>query len=102
MYAFEKVYDATTHRTTVERVKTLEDVPCRCSFESATPATQTDDATAVSQEITLYLAPEVEILAGSEVEVTQNERTILFEASGTPRVYQTHQEIALISTDKKA
>lgn len=102
VYTFTKVYDENTHRTSVERVRTHENVACHCSYGGTTPATITDNVSEISQSITLYLAPEVDIPAGSVIEVTQAGKTTTFEASGTPRVYLTHQEISLISTDKKA
>lgn len=73
----------------------LENQPCRVSFQKIASAVQTETAAAVSQEIKLFLAPEIVVKSGSKIVVTQNERTTEYVASGEPAVYPTHQEIIL-------
>lgn len=74
-------------------------VPCRLSYgmtydgkRTSTDAVPGDN---VSQEITLILSPDVDIKAGSKIEVTQNGRTVVYINSGQAAVYRHHQEIKL-------
>lgn len=102
VYSYQQKYNPTKHCTTVDKVVTAENVPCRCSLASAVKANQSDSVALVSQEITLYLAPDVEVKAGSEIIVTQAGWTTRFKASGQPRVYTSHQEISLTIAGDKA
>ncbi len=84
-----------TRFTKEEEVTVLEKQPCRVSFQKIASAAQTETAAAVSQEIKLFLAPEIVVKSGSKIVVTQNKRTTEYVASGEPAVYPTHQEIIL-------
>lgn len=48
-----------------------------------------------SQIIKLFMSPEIEIKPGAKITVTQAGVTETYECSGTPAVYETHQEIIL-------
>ena len=78
-----------------EEVIVIENQPCKLSFKKLTAASQTETAAAVSQVIKLFLAPEINVKAGSKLVVTQNGVTGKYSASGIPAVYSTHQEIVL-------
>lgn len=78
-----------------EEMTVLEGQPCRLSFETLRAADQTETAASVTQGTKLFLAPEVNILPGSKVIVTQNGMSGAYSASGIPAVYATHQEIML-------
>ena len=90
-----KVRNEQTKLTTVEEVVVLENVPCRLSFESVAPVQQTETAAAVSQTVKLFVSPEIVIIPGSKLTVTQNGVTTDYKGSSIAAVYTTHQEIML-------
>ena len=87
----------------LKEVKVLENLPCRISYRNnynnaKSKTTGVEDYEAPSsrgQTVILFTAPDVNIKPGSKVVVTQNGRTVAYNCSGQPVVYQTHQEIAL-------
>lgn len=91
------------NKTNGFRDKTVyENLSCRLSFRNVNPATATATATKISQTITLFIAPEIEIGAGSRITVTHDGRTTDYKKSGFPAVYKTHQEIPLELYDENA
>lgn len=68
---------------------------CRLSYKSFPEARKGDGVASFSQTITLFIAPEVSVTAGSAVTVTHEGRALEFTASGVPAVYSDHQEIVL-------
>ena len=74
----------------------FENQPCRLSFSTANQTNQTETgASSVSQIIKLFLAPEIQVKAGSKLTITQNGVTADYVRSGEPSHYSTHQEIIL-------
>lgn len=69
---------------------------CRISFKTISPTNQTESNNKTSQEIKLFIAPELLIKEGSKIVITRNGRTTEYKNSGTPAIYSTHQEIILI------
>lgn len=69
---------------------------CRISFKTISPTNQTESNNKISQEIKLFIAPELLIKEGSKIVITRNGRTTEYKNSGTPAIYSTHQEIILI------
>lgn len=88
------VMDLVTGRIT-QRESMSGPYPCRLSYKSFPEAQKGDGVASFSQTITLFIAPEVVIAAGSAVSVTREGRTLEFIASGVPAVYSDHQEIVL-------
>ena len=88
---------------TAQKIETvlIEDEPCRISHASASSAVPSDTVTTVEQQVTLFIRPDLIIKPGSRITVTQNGRTVDYKASGQPRVYSSHQEIALQLWDNK-
>ena len=87
--------DENTGRVVVGEVDTYTDEPCRISFDTVN-ATQTENNAAnIIQSITLFIDRAVVIPEGSKITVTQNGATSVYEKSGKPAVYSTHQEIPL-------
>ena len=74
--------DENTGRVVVGEVDTYTDEPCRISAN-------------IIQSITLFIDRAVVIPEGSKITVTQNGATAVYEKSGKPAVYSTHQEIPL-------
>lgn len=95
VYEHKKVTDEKTHLTAFNDVVVLEGKPCRLSFESKQAAADTTVATAISQTIKLFTAPDISINPGSKITVTQNGMTKDYTYSGVPAIYVTHQEIVL-------
>ena len=85
-----------------EEVKVLEDQPCKLSFEDINVAAKTEAATEITQEIKLFIAPEIEVKSGSKIIVTHCGKTYEYARSGIPAVYETHQEILLEAYRERA
>ena len=79
-----------------KEVTVLENQPCKLSYEKITQASQGDTAASIAQVAKIFLAPEIEIKAGSRLTVTTKAGTVQnYKQSGTPAIYPTHQEIVL-------
>lgn len=81
--------------TAFEDVVVITDQPCRLSYKTISGANNGETMSGISQIIKLFLAPDVEILAGSKITVTQHGVTADYKASGQPAIYASHQEIIL-------
>jgi len=81
--------------TAFKEVVVLENQPCRLSFQSINPTSQTDTGASLSQSVKIFLAPEIQVKPGSKVTVTQNQVVTDYKSSGQPAHYSTHQEIVL-------
>lgn len=97
-----EVTDATTGQTSFTEAVAVKWQPCRLSYSVITAATEGDSAATVRQMIKLFIAPEIEVLPGARVAVTQNGRTTEYKAAGQPAVHSNHQEIILRLADDKA
>ena len=97
-----QVYDKVAHVTKTKKVLLFEGIPCHVSYGISNAAKQTDTIAVLGQNITLYLSPEYEIPAGSEITIDTRGRITKYESSGEPAVYQSHQEISLTLEDKEA
>ncbi len=79
------------------------DISCKRSIKNIELAETSDNAPAVAQVITLFLAPEVAVKAGSRITVTDKHGTItIYNSSGYPAVFTNHQEITLELVQKWA
>ena len=87
--------DENTGRVVVGEVDTYTNEPCRISFDTVNATQPENNAANIVQSITLYIDREVVIPEGSKITVTQNGVTAVYEKSGKPAVYSTHQEIPL-------
>lgn len=91
---YTAVKDTTTKITTKQEVVVQSNIPCRLSYRYGRSAAQ-NDAASITQQIELFLAPEITVKAGSKIIVTQNGRTTAYKNSGQPAVYTSHQQIIL-------
>lgn len=91
----QEVTDATTGQTSFTEVIAVSKQPCRLSYSNIATAAESDSATGKTQTIKLFIAPDIEVMAGARVAVTQNGRTTEYKAAGQPAVYGNHQEIML-------
>lgn len=87
--------DENTGRVVVGEVDTYTNEPCRISFDTVNATQPENNAANIVQSITLYIDREVVIPESSKITVTQNGVTAVYEKSGKPAVYSTHQEIPL-------
>lgn len=87
--------DENTGRVVVGEVDTCTDEPCRISFDTVNATQLENNAANIVQSITLFIDRAVVIPEGSKITVTQNGATAVYEKSGKPAVYSTHQEIPL-------
>lgn len=87
--------DENTGRVVVGEVDTYTDEPCRISFDTVNATQPENNAANIVQSITLFINRAVVIPEGSKITVTQNGATAVYEKSGKPAVYSTHQEIPL-------
>ena len=87
--------DENTGRVAVSEVDTYKDEPCRISFDTVNATQPENNAANIVQSITLFIDRVVVIPEGSKITVTQNGVTAVYEKSGKPAVYSTHQEIPL-------
>lgn len=106
--AVESLYDGCCTITEYQKVKmenkstgfsevvVVENQPCRLSFQSVNSTTATETgASAVTQSVKLFIAPEVQVKPGSKITVTQSGVTTEYQNSGVPAVYGTHQAVVL-------
>ena len=91
---YRQLRDEATRISSGSEVVIAEDIPCRLSYEKIVAAGG-GRAAAVSQQVKLFLAPEVVVAPGSKITVEQDGRRQEFAASGEPAVYATHQEVML-------
>lgn len=91
----DRTLDPATGRTEPQERVTAENIPCRVSYTVVKSAEPTEEAAAVAQSVTLYLAPSMEVPEGSKITVTQNGVTRDYARSGKPAVYTYHQEVPL-------
>ena len=88
-------YSRPNKSTGFKEVTVVKDQPCRLSFSSIPAAEQSETGATLQQSIRLFIAPEIDILPGSRITVTQDGRTVCYCRSGQPAVYAAHQEIDL-------
>ncbi|WP_307745969.1 hypothetical protein [uncultured Phascolarctobacterium sp.] len=105
--AIEKLYDSVcTVITSVEitdengvtnfqDVMLYENQPCRISQSNVTAANNNYVVSEIDKVIDLYIAPELDIPAGSRIVATFNDIATEYKASGVPARYATYQKIRL-------
>ncbi len=92
---WSKVKDKESGLTKQGEVILLENQPCHLSKEKDAAVSQSVSAAQVSQTVKLFIAPDIQIKAGSKITVTQAGITAIYTHSGKAAVYDTHQEILL-------
>lgn len=105
--AIEKLYDSTCDIIVLQEivdengvtdfkdVTLYENQPCRISQQSVTKTANNHVVSEVDKVINLYIAPELDIPAGSKILVTYNNRTTEYKSSSLPALYDTYQKIQL-------
>ena len=95
IYEYKDFTDPETKQTTQREVPILENEPCRLSYRHEQATNIQSGAAVVSQAVILHIRPDLEILPGSVIEITQHGKTCKYKGSGQPAVYCNHQEIIL-------
>lgn len=89
--------DIETGRTLFNENIIISEEPCRVSFklsfENASSAKKGGIYTAVNQPAKLFMDKKIPIPAGSKITVTRDGELFEFSRSGTPSLYDYHQEI---------
>ena len=89
------------HTTGMVEEVFIKDQPCRVSYQSSKIMTvQENLAGSKGQDVKVFIAPELEIPAGSKIVITQDGLTVEYCASSERAHYPTHQEINLTLFDK--
>lgn len=92
---YQDVIDPDTFQTSQKEVIVVENEPCRISFSSEAVTSPSTGVAEMSQFTVLFIRSDLEIDAGSIIEVTQNGNTTKYKRSGKPAIYTNHQEIRL-------
>lgn len=95
IYEYQTVTDPYTFQSTQKEVPVVVDEPCRVSYNREQATNIQDGAAVISQSITLFIRPDLEIKAGSVIEVTQHGVTTKYKGSSKSALYTNHQEIVL-------
>lgn len=94
-----EAYQKANQSTAFREKNLIEDQPCKISFSRAIstyPTTSNDGiASAITQDIKLFIAPEITIPPGSKIIITHFGKAIAYQGSGVPAVFANHQEIRL-------
>ena len=95
IYEQHSIRNEITKLMETEEILVLEEQPCRISFSSAPATSESENVATVKQSVKLFIAPEVEVKAGTKIVVTQDNVTREYSRSGISAVYPSHQEIML-------
>lgn len=102
IYEYQEMTDPDTHQTTHELLPVVADEPCRLSFTRETSTGIVNGVAQMTQTTMLFIRPDLEINAGSVIEVTQRGRTTKYRRSSKPAIYSDHQEVVLELYEDKA
>ncbi|WP_455715435.1 hypothetical protein [Anaerosporobacter sp.] len=92
---YQSVKDPVTMITKKQEVIVLTNQPCKLSFSTSNTTDEGDNVATVSQEVKLFVSPNISINAGSKIFVIHDSIEHVYKSSGEPSAYFTHQEIAL-------
>lgn len=99
---YQEVNDPETYQTSHELAPIVVDEPCRVSYRQEPSTDIVTGAAQLTQIIMLFIRPDIDIKAGSVIEVTQNGRTLKYKRSSKPAIYSNHQEVILELYEDKA
>lgn len=91
----QEVKNLINKRTEFTEANVYLNQPCKLSFARITSTSENNDAALVIQGAKLFIAPEINISAGSKITVIQNGKTGVYQQSGEPAIYSNHQEVPL-------
>ena len=97
---YEKSKDPITKETKSTINIKHSDILCRVSRSRLSKNTQTDTVNQIMYEIKLIIAPELEIIQGDTIEVTNKFGIVEKYLAGEGFKYSTHQEVILTKEGK--
>jgi hypothetical protein len=92
---YPQLKDPVTKKTANQEVTVHQDKACRLSYSGNKSTDQTESANSLTQVIKVFIAPELDVKAGSKFVITGRGQSVEYKNSGVPAVYDTHQEIVL-------
>lgn len=101
------VYVTTTSPAALTNIETESESvlfsgePCRISFQTLS-ASAGDETAKNDQSAKLFISSAKTVPEGSRIDVTRGTRTLSYKASGSPAVYDFHQEIMLVPYKERA
>lgn len=95
VYQYTTITDPITFQSTQSQIPVIIDEPCKLSYNQEQATNIESGAAVISQSITLFIRPDLEIKPGSVIEVTQHGKTTKYKGSSKSAVYTNHQEIVL-------
>lgn len=99
IYEYQDVTDPNTFQTKQELVPVVVDEPCRVSFSGARygegVVVVAGGVPNTEERIMLFIRPDLDIKAGSVIEVTQRGVTTKYKGSSQTPKYTYHQEVTL-------
>lgn len=107
VYEYRDVTDPETHQTHQELTQIISDEPCRLSQNNVSNShvdivKSNNGVPYIDRLVVIFIRPDLDIKAGSVIEVTQHGRTDKYKRAGKPAVYSNHQEIVLELYEDKA
>lgn len=99
IYSFKKVQEGSI--TKLAKVLEYENIKCALSQKNLKTAENNQSHSKIDYDVKLFISPDIKLLAGSEIEVTNFGKTQTFKYVGEPFVYETHQEV-LLKREQKA
>ncbi|MEK3735509.1 ABC transporter ATP-binding protein [Paenibacillus sp. FSL M8-0334] len=93
-------YETDWGETKFGLITVYADVPCRLSQTGLPRNGQTEAENRIDYDVKLFIAPEVEILQGDELQVIRQGRAYHFTAGEPFPPYSTHQEVNLTRKDR--
>lgn len=94
IYENRKTKNPITHVSEFKEVEVYKDVKCKLSFSSVTSSDK-GDAVTIAQITKLFIAPEIEVKAGSKLVITHEGVTTEYTRSGVPALHSNHQEVVI-------
>lgn len=98
IYRVQKTKNPDTGVTEMLPVAIYTDQPCRISQKALGTNNQTEAENKIQYETKLFIAPELELHQGDNIEVTRGTVTRKYSL-GEPFPYVTHQEISIQRKD---
>ena len=95
IFEYQTTKDEITKQSTQKQVPVVVDEPCKVSYNREHATNISSGAAVISQSITLFIRPDLEVKPGSVIEVTQHGKTTKYKGSSKSAVYTNHQEIVL-------
>lgn len=98
-----EVEDAQTGITSQSWEIVALDILCKRSIKNIAAADTENNVAVVTKQIKLFLAPEIEVKAGSRISVTDiHGFTEYYKSTGKPAIFHNHQEVILETVERWA